>query len=118
MTVADIKEYIDNAIDTAFAQKIAIDTAQILKKALIDTKGFLDELEPTLLPNKQILWERDMAIKQLNDLGFSFGEEVKAKRTNNMNGTFTCSRCGAKRPNDNYCGNCGAIMREPKESEQ
>ena len=27
--------------------------------------------------------------------------EPKAKWTNNMNGTFTCSKCGAKRPNDN-----------------
>lgn len=45
MTVEDIKEYIDNAIETAFAQKIAIDTAQILKKALIDTKGMLDKLD-------------------------------------------------------------------------
>ena len=36
--------------------------------------------------------------------------EPKAKWTNNMNGTFTCSKCGAKRPNDNYCGNCGAKM--------
>lgn len=36
--------------------------------------------------------------------------EPEAKWTNNMNGTFTCSKCGAKRPNDNYCGNCGARM--------
>jgi len=56
MTVADIKEYIDNAIDTAFAQKIAIDTAQILKKALIDTKGFLDELD---IPQELIDEERE-----------------------------------------------------------
>ena len=43
--------------------------------------------------------------------------EPKAKWTNNMNGTFTCSRCGAKRPNDNYCGNCGARMDDEVDDE-
>lgn len=44
--------------------------------------------------------------------------EPKAKWTNNMNGTFTCSKCGAKRPNDNYCGNCGARMNDELEENQ
>ena len=53
MTVAEIKDYIDRAIDTAFAQKIAIDTAQILKKALIDTKGMLDQLDNDLVDKER-----------------------------------------------------------------
>lgn len=31
---------------------------------------------------------------------------------NNCNGTFTCSVCGGKSSKMNFCGNCGAKMKE------
>lgn len=80
MTVAEIKERIDER------EKTYIKFAK--RKESLNPKLFVGELE--------------VIKSMLDDL------EPKAKWTNNMNGTFTCSRCGAKRPNDNYCGNCGA----------
>ena len=80
MTVAEIKEFIDEQLNDE--NKISI---LGYRKAFREIKSMLDELEP------------------------------KAKWTNNMNGTFTCSKCGAKRPNDNYCGNCGARMNDELE---
>lgn len=85
MTVAEIKDYIDYQITkcTVINDKGNVYYDKIgINNSLEKIKSILDELEP------------------------------KAKWTNNMNGTFTCSRCGAKRPNDNYCGNCGARMND------
>ena len=90
MTVAEIKKYIDKWLEWWNRQEER--------------------------PKKRLY---AVAIKELNEIKDMLDElddRPKAKWTNNMNGTFTCSRCGAKRPNDNYCGNCGAIMREPKEN--
>ena len=81
MTVAEIQEYIDFKIKYYSEQEpYTITSNEIVRQEFEEIKSMLDELEP------------------------------KAKWTNNMNGTFTCSKCGAKRPNDNYCGNCGARM--------
>lgn len=32
----------------------------------------------------------------------------------NMNGTYTCDKCGCKHSRSNYCPNCGAKMVEPR----
>lgn len=84
MTVADIKEKICNTMVRFedLANRNKKVSANEVNLLLGKICSMLDELEP------------------------------KAKWTNNMNGTFTCSRCGAKRPNDNYCGNCGARMND------
>ncbi len=90
MAVKDIKEYIDNAIDTAFAQDRAVDTAFILKRALIDTKEMLDELE------SKSKWE----------IG---GHHRRCEKC----GEYFCidDREGDEIPH-NFCGNCGARMED------
>ena len=37
-------------------------------------------------------------------------QQRTGKWTNNMNGTFTCDKCGCKHSKSNYCPNCGAKM--------
>lgn len=89
MTVAEIKKYIDTLTKyyTEDFGKYVRERPQNIIVYLQDIKSMLDELE----------------------------ERPKAEWVNNMNGTFTCSKCGAKRPNDNYCGNCGARMNDELE---
>lgn len=76
----------------------------------------------------QIKWERDIAISQLNVLGYELGEKPRAEKTAEWNyerfGYRTCSNCGYSNvgtdddgvfiPN-NYCPNCGAKMKEEEE---
>ena len=119
MTVAEIQEYIikrnkeydkikDEYQDAKFKQATA---------DLIIVLGMLDELEP----NKQIMWERDMAIKQLKDLGFAFGEEVKSYWTKMIGEDegdyyYICEKCGSTSETaDKHCSYCGAIMDKVKE---
>lgn len=93
MTVAEIQEYIDRAIDTAFAQKIAIDIAEILKKALIDTKHMLDELD----------------------------NRPKAKWVATERHLYMCTNCESEfieTSEHNYCPYCGAKMEPYKESKK
>ena len=71
---------------------------------------------------KQIQWERDIAIEQLNSYGIQLGEKaeleiVKHGKWVEKHGTWYCSECdktGYKgyipaKPSD-YCPNCGARM--------
>ena len=81
MTVVEIKEKINKAIENSAGERKTT-AVRYLLSVLHNIKSMLDELD----------------------------DRPNAKWTNNMNGTFTCSECGAKRPNDNYCGNCGARM--------
>lgn len=41
---------------------------------VIDANHKLDEIKRKMRPNEIILFERDMAIKQLEDIGLQFGE--------------------------------------------
>lgn len=64
----------------------------------------------------QVLWERDVAVDQLKQLGYGFGEKPRTGRwVDNTNGTFTCDQCGCKHSKSNYCPNCGIKMMENKE---
>lgn len=81
----------------------------------------------------QILWERDTAIKQLNEIGKSLGEKmddvktiITAKWIEKRHGYYECSHChrdtnrldkhgypigqdvNHKKPK--YCPHCGAVM--------
>lgn len=81
----------------------------------------------------QIKWERDMAIAQLNALGYGLGEKPKTghwfydKSIDN----WRCSECNETPKTIGYCGsanfmarnfkfcnNCGAKMAEPQESKE
>ena len=42
--------------------------------------------------------------------------QKQGKWQDNNNGTFTCSICGGKAPRMNYCGRCGAKLKELKEN--
>jgi hypothetical protein len=81
----------------------------------------------------QIKWERDMAIAQLNELGYGLGEKPRTGhwiegQTNNPNvHNILCSCCFEGYPSKGhansqytrekfkYCPNCGAKMIEPQE---
>ena len=73
----------------------------------------------------QIKWERDMAIAQLNELGYGLGEKPKVGHWIHLkHGKGKCSEChdvvliAQMYGNANYCPNCGARMVEPQESEK
>ena len=42
-----------------------------------DIKDYLDCIKMYLGTYNQIQWERDVAISQLNELGYQFGEKIK-----------------------------------------
>jgi len=79
---------------------------------------------------EQVMWERDLAIKQLEDLGYGLGEKPKASVTPKtghwiritngaMREKYICSKCGRQIEDDGvegllpikypYC-HCGAKM--------
>lgn len=77
---------------------------------------------------EQVMWERDIAIEQLGEIGKGLGEKMndvrpvvrgKWVRKVEFDGVlkreyFVCSECGQTRMLNfhNYCPNCGADMRE------
>lgn len=64
MTIEDIQEYRQNAID-------------ILKRNdQFATAKAIDYAFSSLIVLEQIKWERDIALEQLEELGYSFGEKV------------------------------------------
>ena len=73
---------------------------------------------------EQIKWERDMAIAQLNELGYGLGEKPRTGHWIRLkHGKGKCSEChdvvliAQMYGNANYCPNCGKRMIEPQESE-
>lgn len=63
---------------------------------------------------EQTIWERDIAIRQLNELGFNFGEKVTGEWKDGV-----CSNCGYEVLYAQYkqymvlskhCPYCGRIM--------
>ena len=78
---------------------------------------------------KQVAKERDIAIQQLNELGYEFGEKIKTGHwIDDMRLGYhvsICSNCNWRGHGDTcliytpkYCPNCGAKMVEPQESEE
>ena len=72
---------------------------------------------------EQIRWERDLAIGQLEELGYGLGEKIQTQSERkrgrwtlkeNVFGVAYCSECDYElHTNDtNFCPNCGADMRE------
>lgn len=103
------------------------DTANLLE-ALEQEPTSKSEALVSLDVYKQVAWERDMAIQQLHELGYEFGQKIEPKtghwiksRDCYGNNHFTCSFCGhdiatkADIWDDNYCSNCGCRMIEPQE---
>ena len=71
---------------------------------------------------EQVVWERDVAIEQLKDLGYELGEKPKTGHWILTDDDFVyCSECEDSyypRPIDAswyYCPHCGAKMVEPQE---
>lgn len=67
---------------------------------------------------KQTAWERDTAIAQLAELGYSLGEKIRqghwilqTDKSKKLYGWHICSECGAYigEPT-NYCSECGTKM--------
>ena len=72
---------------------------------------------------EQVMWERDVALKQLEDLGVGFGEKVHGRWVDKATGRYGqwqswCSVCGKhsgiggieSNRHKPYCPNCGAKM--------
>ena len=86
---------------------------------------------------KQVARERDIAIEQLNELGYEFGEKIEQPKTGHWIRWYEqkesegiteyiphckCSECDKEYdPHSSqfikYCNKCGAKMVEPQESE-
>lgn len=78
---------------------------------------------------EQVMWERNVAIEQLKELGYGFGEKPKTGHWIEKDGFdgdtyYDCSECGESwttiegTPWNNgmkYCPNCGCRMVEPQE---
>lgn len=69
---------------------------------------------------EQVMWERDVAIDQLKELGYGFGEKPRTGHWIECEDEVKvyCSEC--KEISDyptNYCPNCGADMQESEEQE-
>ena len=75
---------------------------------------------------EQVMWERDVAIEQLKDLGYGLGEKPKTGNwidrwwEEGCEGDcirWRCSECGRKESwQENFCPSCGARMVEPQEN--
>lgn len=63
---------------------------------------------------EQIKWERDIAVEQLAQLGYGFGEKPKIGRWIDKGSlSCRCSECGCKNVRETpYCPYCGIKMKE------
>ena len=69
---------------------------------------------------EQVMWERDVAIEQLKELGYGLGEKPKTGHWIRVDkDKCKCDQCEvisfiAMYPNGNinYCPNCGACMKD------
>ena len=76
---------------------------------------------------EQVKWERDVAIEQLKELGYSLGEKPKTGEwQQDRDGTYLCSECGSGfkeqptlmgKPMFLYCPLCGVRMKKGEENE-
>ncbi len=99
----DIREALDMAIR---ALKNEQTDGDLISKSVLD----------------QIKWERDIAISQLQELGYELGEKPRTEKTaelrivGNTTMHYECSLCGGAVDKwDNFCKHCGAIMKESKD---
>ena len=86
----------------------------------VESRYIEDESEEGMT-NEQIMWERDVAIQQLKDLGYGLGEKPReGEWLNGSCGDCVCSVCKQEFDCDianmrgfdfKYCPNCGARMR-------
>lgn len=91
-------------------------------------KALEQEPEISLEVYKQVAKERDIAIEQLHELGYEFGEKIETKTGHWVKTPkavmgegymWYCDRCehlvyqdsSRDYPSENYCPNCGADMR-------
>lgn len=63
----------------------------------------------------QVRWERDTAVEQLKELGYSLGEKIRHGEWVELGGDdacyYCCCLCGKRSDfKENYCPNCGARM--------
>ena len=117
MTYEDIEEFRKNAID------------RLKKESQYATANAVDEAFGALICVGQFKWERDVAIKQLNEIGCGLGENMDSikKRLElrpcgewiKFGYKWKCANCGKKINIDgtpeenglNFCPNCGASMQ-------
>lgn len=116
MTIEDIREYNKNAVE-------------ILKKHdQYATAKAVEEAFMALVCLEQYIWERDIALSQLEELGLGFGEKTGRVKTlidrdneeeaiyKHESGTFVCPSCGASTFSlvlygGNFCQHCGKRVK-------
>lgn len=114
----------DDYISRAAAIK-AIDDLQDCYNGFSDTYdkaciiGVLGELPAADVVSagayKQTAWERDTALEQLKELGYSLGEKIRQGHWIELDGNdanyFCCDRCGRRSDfKEPFCPNCGTKM--------
>lgn len=113
MTYADIQEYKRNAV-SILEKNTQYATARAVEIAF-----------SALIALDQYRWERDVAIKQLEEIGCGLGENMDAIKsrlelkpsgewikTGFLDFSYECSECGKLNEfKRHYCPNCGASMQ-------
>ena len=116
MTIEDINEYKKNA------------TAILRKHDQYATAKAVEEAFMSLACLEQYIWERDLAIIQLEELGLHFGEDTSRVRVlidrdteqeatyKHEDGTFVCPSCGASTFSlvlygGDFCQHCGKRVK-------
>ena len=113
MTYEDIEEFRKNAIE------------RLRRESQYATANAVDKAFNALICVGQYKWERDVAIKQLEEIGVGFGEdmdEIKSRlelrpkgewiKTGFLDFSYECSECGKLNEfKRHYCPNCGASMQ-------
>lgn len=116
-----VKEMQEQAVDCALKALSEIQNYRAIG-TVEELQNLADDLKVKKSYIKQILWERDIAIQQLEEIGISLGEKMdfvkmavekqRAKKPNigNDNGRQRkcCSACGCfYSPASKYCPKCG-----------
>lgn len=117
-----------NMTEYDLMQYILFDDACVKNGYTIQELCNLMEMNVRLGAHKQCLWERDMAISQLESIGVAFGEKADVKKVRYgewrwaYDGYCRCSECSQKAPivtqyqaepvaaMTKFCPNCGARM--------
>ena len=109
-------------MDSIYKKMEEIDLGEIgLTAEMIGVNESSDKVDRSVF--EQVLWERDVALNQLKELGYGLGEKPKTGHWIHLRvDMYECSECGCihtsfeiGKCDANYCPNCGSKNVEVSE---